>query len=142
MTAVYFYSFPEASNLFLPQYSLKEKASEGKNNLLRNDYTEGCSCIANEKLRKNCETSVNTLFLNPCMAKTKRPSSNSVSKIIQLQGVTFVGQLMTWLYISLDNKRINLITRSQNINRWAFFVQFTVIQVCCHVFFRLKSFEP
>jgi len=37
---------------------------------------EGCSCVANEN-RKSCEKSVNTLFLNPCMAKTKRPTSNS-----------------------------------------------------------------
>ena len=76
----------EVSILFLPQYSFTVKAS-GKTAISKtfivtflNDFKEGCSCVTDEN-RKSCERSVNTLFFNPCMAKTKRPSSNSVSDI-------------------------------------------------------------
>ena len=66
---------------FVPPVVQLERKSFSENDYFwKNDFKEGCSCVANEKLRKSCETSVNTLFLNPCM--TKRPSSNSVSKII------------------------------------------------------------
>ena len=119
MTAVYFYSFPKPQICSSRSTAWKWKAS-GKKHFLKNDYKEGCSCVANEN-RKSCEKSVNTLFLNPCMAKTKRPTSNSVSQIFIL-GMSdilgrFVGKICrvicravnNLVNVSFDNQRINLI---------------------------------